>query len=80
VEERIEKLKIRLEKVMNEMDTICSLYIDVLACRYPANNYALFLLERYLQLKIKVVKAGKSIELKTIEDLINYCKHHGIKV
>lgn len=36
--------------------------------------------ERYLQLKIKVVKAGKPIELKTIKDFINCCKNHGIKV
>jgi len=71
-EERIEKMKLRLEKVMGQMDTICSLYTDVLTCRSLANNYALFLLERYLQLKIKSVRAGKPIELKTIEDFINY--------
>ena len=53
LEEKIEKMKLRLEKVMSQMDIICSLYTDVLACRSPANNYALFLLERYLQLKIK---------------------------
>jgi len=79
VEERIEKMKLRLEKVMSQMDTLCSLYTDVLACRSPANNYALFLLERYLQLKIKAVRAGKLIELKTIDDFINCCKHHGVK-
>ena len=65
---------------MSQMNTICSLYTDVLACRSPANNYALFLLERYLQLKIKAVRVGKPIELKTVEDFINCCKHHGVKV
>lgn len=45
-EERIGKMKLRLENVMSQMDTICSLYTDVLACRSPADNYALFLLER----------------------------------
>lgn len=37
-------------------------------------------MERYLQFKTKAVKARKSIELKTIDDFINYCKHHGGKV
>ena len=62
------------------MDTLCSLYTDILACRAPARNYALFLIERYLQLKIKVVEAGVLIEIKTIDDFINYCKHYGEKV
>ena len=62
------------------MDTLCSLYADVLACRAPANNYALFLMERYLQLKIKAVKAGAPIQINTIDDFINCCKHYGIKV
>lgn len=62
------------------MDTLCSLYTDVLACRAPAKSYALFFMEIYLQLKIKVVKAGVPIELKTIDDFINYCKHYGVKV
>lgn len=78
-EERTEKINIRLEKVMHQMDTLCSLYMDVLACRSPTNNYALFLLKRYLQLKIKTIRVGKPIELKTIEDFINCCKHHGVK-
>jgi len=62
------------------MDTLCSLYTNVLACRSPVKNYALFLLEMYLQLKVKVVKGRKPMELKTVEDFINCCKHHGVKV
>ena len=62
------------------MDTLCSLYNDVLACRAPAKNYALFLMERYLQLKIKVVKAGAPIQINTLDDFINCCKHYGVKV
>ena len=62
------------------MDTLCSVYTDVLACRAPAKNYALFLMERYLQLKIKVVKAGAPIQINTIDDFINCCKHYGVKV
>ena len=61
------------------MDTLCSLYTDVLVCRVPAKNYALFFMERYLQLKIKAIKAGVTIEIKSIDDVINYCKHYGVK-
>ena len=62
------------------MDTLFSLYTNNLACRAPAKNYALFLMERYLQLKIKVVKAGAPIKINTIDDFINCCKHYGVKV
>lgn len=44
-DEKIEKIKLRLDTVLAWRDTICSLYIDVLACRAPTTNYALFLLE-----------------------------------
>jgi len=37
-------------------------------------------MERYLQLKIKAIKAGVPIEIKTIDDFINCCKHYGEKV
>ena len=79
-EEKMEKIKLKLDKVISQTNTICSLYMNVLAYRSPATNYALFLLEWYLLLKIKVVRASKPIELRTIEDFINCCKHHGVKV
>lgn len=62
------------------MDALCSLYNDVLICRAPAKKYALFLMERYLQLKIKVVKVGAPIQINTIDDFINCCKHYEVKV
>ena len=62
------------------MDTLFSLYIDILVCREPARNYALFLMEQYFQLKIKVVKAEAPIEINNIDDFINCCTHHGVKV
>lgn len=78
--EKMEKIKLKLDRVISQKKTISSLYSDVLACRSPATNYALFLLEWYLLLKINVVRAGKPIELGTIEDFINCCKKHGVKV
>jgi len=79
-EERVTKVTHRLDVVIKQMDTLCSLYTDVLACRAPAKNYALFLMERYLHLKIKAVKAGAPIQINTIDDFINCCKHYGVKV
>ena len=70
-EEKVKKVTNRLEMVMSQMGTLCSLYTDILACRAAAKNYALFLMERYLQLKIKAVKAVVPVELKTIDDFIN---------
>ena len=75
--EGVKKVTHRLDIVINQMDTLCSLYTDVLAYTSPTRNYALFLMERYLQLKIKAVKAGVHIEIKTIDDFINFCKHSG---
>jgi len=68
----MEKIKVRLDRVIGQIDTICSLYSDVLPCKSLANNYALFFLERYLLLKVKAVRAGKLVELKMVEDFINY--------
>jgi len=77
---KVAKVTRRLDIVIKHMDTLCSLYNDVLACRAPVKNYALFLMERYLQLKIKAVKAGAPIQINTLDDFINCCKHYGVKV
>jgi len=72
--EKIGRIKLRLDRIIAQTYTICALYTYVLACRALATNYALFLLEQYLMLKIKAVRVGKSIELKIVEDFINCCK------
>lgn len=64
-EEKLKKVKTKLDRARNQIDTICSLYSDVLTCGSPATNYALFLLEWYLLLKVEAIRAGKPIELKT---------------
>ena len=79
-EEKLNKVKTKLDRVMSQIDTIFSLYSGVLTCRSPATNYALFLLERYLLLKIKDVRASKPIKLKTTEEFISCRKEHGAKV
>ena len=79
-EEKADKVMNQLKLAYNRMHTLCSLYTDVLACRCPAKNYALFLLEIYLQLKIKAVREGKSIDLKKIDDFMTCYKLYGVKV
>ncbi len=37
-------------------------------------------MESYLQLKVKAAKERVPIELKTIDDFINYYKHYGVKI
>jgi len=56
------------------MDIVCSFYSDALSCQAPATNYALFQLEKYLLLKVKAVKAGKSIEMKTTPNFVKCFK------
>ena len=76
----MEKIKLKLDRVIGRTNTICSLYTNVLACRSLTTNYALFLLERCPLLKIRAMRASKPIELRTTEDSINCCKQHGVKV
>jgi len=37
-------------------------------------------MERYFQLKIKAVKEGAPIQINTLSNFINCCKHYGVKV
>lgn len=58
------------------METVCSLYLDTLSCQSPTKNYALFLMERYLLLKVKAAKAGKLVETKTTPKFIVCFREH----
>lgn len=71
------KVKVNLDKVVGQIDAIFSLYSYALSFRSPGTNYALLLLERYLLLKIKDIKADKSVELRTTKEFIKCCKQHG---
>lgn len=69
-QKKVEKEQDKLQKAKEKLEIAFSLYSDTLSCRAPATNYALFPLERYLLLKIKVVKAGKFLEIKTTMDFV----------
>ena len=63
----------QVEQAKKQISTIFSLYNDVLSCRAPVTNYALFLTKRYLLLKVKAVRAGKSTTFRTIEEFFHCC-------
>lgn len=70
----MEELQGQYQKVVEHIKIICSLYSDALACRSPAMNYALFLLERYLLLKVKAIRVGHPFEFKSTPDFIKCCQ------
>jgi len=59
-----------LEQIRN----IFSIYSDVLACRAPANNYALFLLEQYFLLKVREIRAGTHSDFATVSNFVSCFK------
>ena len=65
---KVKKAQDQVEKAKKQIDMVFSLYSDVLTYRAPATNYALLFLERYLLLKIKVVRVGNPTTFKTIEE------------
>lgn len=69
-QKKVEKSQAKVQKAKEKIETIFSLYSEALSCRAPATNYALFLLERYLLLKLKAIKAGKLVEFKTTPDFV----------
>ena len=51
--EKVKKVQGQLVGALEQIRNILSIYSDVLACRAPANNYALFVLEQYFLLKVR---------------------------
>jgi hypothetical protein len=46
-------------------------YSDIVACKAPATNYTLFLLERYLLIRVKYIRAGKPFDFTTLSDFVS---------
>lgn len=53
---KIEKLGGKLQKALEQTKEICFVYSDALSCRSPGKNYAQFLLERCLLLKVRAIR------------------------
>jgi predicted nuclease with TOPRIM domain len=67
---KIKKVQNQLEKDLEKIKEICDVYTDAIDCRAPATNYTLFLLERYLLLRVKSIRAGKPIKFTTVSEFV----------
>jgi predicted phage tail protein len=56
---KVKKVQGQLDKSLEKIKEIFFVYSNIVYCRAPATNYTLFLLERYLLLRIKSIRAGK---------------------
>jgi hypothetical protein len=68
---KTKKIQGQLDKSLEKIKEIFSIYVDIVACRAPATNYTLFLLERYLLLRVKSIRAGKPFEFTTISEFVS---------
>jgi hypothetical protein len=68
---KVKKVQGQLDKDLEQIKEICSVYSDIVAYRAPATNYTLFLLERYLLLRIKSIRVGKPFEFTTIFEFVS---------
>lgn len=74
------KMQGQLEKSLEQIKEICDVYTNAIDCRTPATNYTLFLLERYLLLRVKFVRAGKPIKFTTISEFVSCFREQEEKV
>jgi chromosome segregation ATPase len=73
-QEKIKKVQTQLEKALEQIKEICDVYSDAINCR------ALFLLERYLLLRVKAIRVGKPISFDTIPEFISCFREQDEKV
>ena len=82
---RVEQKKVEkeweiLQKAKEQLETISSFYLNTLSCRALATNYAFYLLERFLLLKIKAAKVGKPMEIKNTSNFVKFFREQNEKV
>jgi hypothetical protein len=70
----------QLEKSLEQIKEICDVYFDDVNCRATATNYTLFLLERYMLLRVKAIRVGKPISFSTIPEFISCFREQDEKV
>lgn len=71
---KVKKVQTQLEKDLEQIKEICDVYSNAINCRAPATNYTLFLLEQYLLLRVKAIRAGKPISFSTVPVFISCFK------
>jgi hypothetical protein len=77
---RTKKIQGQLEKDLEKIKEICDVYIDAIDCRAHATNYTFFLLESYLFLRVKSIRAGKPIKFTTISEFVSCFREQEEKV
>jgi hypothetical protein len=77
---KTKKIQGQLEKALEQIKEICDVYTDAIDCRAPATNYTLFLLEHYLLLRVKSIRAGKPIKFTTISEFVSCFREQEEKV
>jgi hypothetical protein len=77
---RTKKVQGQLEKSLEQIKEICDVYTDAIDCRAPATNYTLFLLERYILLRVKDIRVGKPIKFTTIYEFVSCFREQEEKV
>jgi hypothetical protein len=77
---KVKRVQTQLEKDMEKIKEICDVYSDAINYRDPATNYTLFLLERYLLLRVKAIREGKPISFSTVPEFISFFKEEDEKV
>jgi hypothetical protein len=70
-QEKVKKVQTQLEKDLEQIKDMCDVYSDVINCRAPATNYTLFLIERYMLLRVKAIREGKPISFVIVPDFIS---------
>jgi hypothetical protein len=72
--EKVNKVQGQLDGALEKIKEIFSIYSDRLACRAPATNYAMFLLEHYLLLAIKYIRAGTPPKFTMVSNFVSCFK------
>jgi hypothetical protein len=72
--EKVKKVQGQLDGGLDQIKEFFSVYSDILSCRSPATNYAMFLLECYLLLKLKAIRAGRPFEFTTLSHFVSCFK------
>jgi hypothetical protein len=79
--EKVKKVHGHIDGSLEKIKDFFSIYYDILACRAHATNYALFLLERYLLLKVKDIRVDTPSEFTTVYIFVSCFKEQedGVK-
>jgi hypothetical protein len=72
--EKVKKVQGQLDGALEKIKEIFSVYSDIVACRAPATNYTLFLLEHYLLLRVKDIREHKPFEFTIVSSFVSCFK------